>query len=238
MNGLLGKLPPIVDSRTLKLDDYLRPGLPEPPPRRFWQLPVSRWGVQGNDQYGNCVIATAAHLNLTWRANELGDTQPIADSATIALSREMGALNGYAILKRLNYWRKTGMFANKLWSYAAVNPKDVQMAKVAIETFGAIDIGVAMPRGWQSQEVWGTGTGAAWRAGSWGLHSIPIVGYDEEKFYCVTWGRVQPMTYEALRTYSDEAFALINPLWIAGDGVSPSGFDLTSLHADLREVTG
>lgn len=238
MSRQLGKLPPRIDPRTLALADYIKPGLPAFPDTRRWDIPIKDWGVMGNDQSGNCVIATAGHLLLNWRANELGDTRRLSDAEVLELSRQMGALRGYVVLNRLNYWRKKGMWGNRLWAYASIPTADYDAFRVGVNSFGGVDIGVAMPAAWQSSEVWNTGSGRNYRAGSWGLHSVPVVAYDPQYLYVVTWGKLIPMTYDALDAYCDEAYCLINPDWFAHDATTPSGFALDALHADLRAIDG
>lgn len=229
----LGRLPSPFDPRTLYMADYVGRDFPEPPDKRLWQLPISTWGVMGNSTYGNCVIVTAAHAIMAWRANELGDTRPITDTAVIELSREMGALDGFNILERLKYWRRVGMWSDKLWAYAAINPADPMQVKIAVNTFGCADIGVNMPRAWKSSDHWNVGKGSAYRPGTWGGHSVPVVGYDPDFLYVVTWGEIVRMSWDALATYCDEGYALIDQNWLAGDAETPSGFDLPRLHAEL-----
>ena len=237
MTHYLGKLPPRFDNRTLQLQKYLPKKLPTQPESRLWQTAVTDWGVAGNDRFGNCVIATAAHAILNWRANETGDARKIADAAVIELSRSMGALDGYAILDRLNYWRKTGMWANYLWAYASIPPDSQNHIEITINEFGLADVGLNMPRAWQNREIWDTGTGPRYRTGSWGGHSVPLVGYDHFCVYAITWGGIKKISWPGLATYCDEAYALINPTWIEKQETSPSGYDLTSLHDDLKQVT-
>lgn len=237
MAQMLGRLPVRRDYRNLQFAKYLLPTLPPLPDKRLWQTPVSNWGVMGNDSYGNCVIVTTAHMLLAWRANELQDTRRITDAAVIDLSRTMGALNGYNILDRLLYWRKTGMFADRLWAFTEVTPAATEQVQQAINLFGCLDIGVNLPSAWQGSDEWDVGSGRAYRPGSWGGHSVPLVGYDASHVFAVTWGDVVPMTWEALAYYSDEAYACIDKNWLAGDAVSPAGFDLESLHADLKQVS-
>lgn len=236
--GKLGCNPSRRDARTLQLAYYRKLPYYEQPPERRWDKPIDDWGIMGNDNYGNCTIVTPAHAILAWAANESGDLRRIADSAVIELSREMGALDGYNILDRLNWWRKKGMWANRLWAYAQINPADESTMRTAINNFGCADIALSLPLAWQGADVWDTGYGRTYRPNSWGGHSVPIVGYDTNFLYVVTWGYIQTMTWQALAYYSDEAYALINPSWLAGgDATTPSGFDLTLLHADLQKVT-
>jgi len=233
----LGKLPPSIDQRNLVLKNYKTSRLTPPPNICRWDSPITNWGTMGNDRYGNCVIVTAAHIELTWRANEIQNSQAWTDDVVIELSREMGALNGFSILERLKIWRKHGLLKSKIWAYAKTNPSEATLLRQVINGFGAADIGLALPTAWQSSEVWRTGSGRSYRPGSWGLHSVPLVAYGPDTFFCVTWGKLQAITAEAIATYSDEAYAIIGPQWFADDAISPSGFDLTQLHADLQVLT-
>ena len=233
----LGRTPARRDPRTLQLKNYIRPQLLPFPEQRLWQTAIDDWGVMGNEAYGNCVIATAAHAILSWQANETGDKRRITDSAVIDLSREMGALDGYAILDRLKYWRKIGMWANDIWAFAAIKQGDETEIRIAVNEFGAADIGINLPNAWKSQDIWTTGHGRQYEPGSWGGHSVPIVGYDPTGVYVVTWGEIVRITWQALPVYCDEAYACIDPIWISRNAKNPAGIDLTTLHADLQAIT-
>lgn len=232
----LGRRPSAPDHRTLNFPDFLSAAIEPPPAASLWQTPVTDWGVMGNDEYGNCVIVTAAHILLSMRANKAKDTRRISDAAVVALSRDMGALDGYDILQRLKYWRRNGMWGDYLWAFARLNSRNPFYLQVAIHHLGAADIGLQLPLAWQTADVWDTGQGPRYRPASWGLHSVPLVGYDQSAVYCVTWGKVIPITWLALAQYADEAFALIDPNWIEGDGQAPSGLDLPKLHDALRNI--
>lgn len=232
----LGKLAPRSDPRTIQLAKHFNPTAAPIPPAARWDAPIDDWGVMGNDTYGNCVIVTAAHAILTWRANELDDNRRITDNAVIELSRTMGALNGYNILDRLKYWRNEGMWTDYLWMYAQTPTTNVELLKAVIYEFGLADIGLALPNAWRNAAIWDTGTGRDYRAGSWGLHSVPIVGYDQQYAYIATWGKLQPMTWPAVTTYCDEAYALISGFWLANAGTTPSGFNLETIRAELDTI--
>jgi hypothetical protein len=54
---------------------------------------------------------------------------------------------------------------------------------------------------------------------------------------CITWGAPKKMTLAWFEKYCSEAYALVSKDWLAATGLSPSGFDLAALEADLKEVT-
>jgi hypothetical protein len=232
----LGRVPSQPDHRTFQLAEFLRPDRITPPDHADWSTPVTEWGMMGNNLYGNCVIVTAAHELLTWNANESHNTQRITDDAVIDLSRTMGALDGYQIINRLKYWRTNEMWANPLWAFAGYEPADRTAHETAIHVLGAADIGLAMPAAWQGQPLWSTGIGPRFRKASWGYHSVPLVAYDTTTVTCVTWGRLQRITWPALLEYCDEAWGLINPAWITNQGHAPNTLDLPAIHAALVAI--
>lgn len=238
-NGALGKLAPREDERTLLLASYVTPQVEPPPPVVRWQDAVASggWGMMGNDHYGNCVIVTAAHMLLAWQANARALTTRLSDEAVVTLSKRMKALSGYVVLDRLKWWRKRGMWGNVLGAFASISPDDPLDMRVAISEFGAADLGLSMPAAWQREPVWDTGRGSRYVRGSWGGHSVPAVGYDADGVDVVTWGRVQRITWRAIRTYCDEGWAAINSAWLTAAAVTPHGFDMERLAADLAEVT-
>lgn len=234
LDRMLGKLPPIFDRRTLRLANYYPREEAVMPATCHWDAAVKDWGTMGNDRWGNCVIVTAAHGILAMKANAMADTKRLTDAEVVALSRQMRALHGYNILTRLNYWRKKGMWGDKIYAYAAIDPQVPLDAKVAVYEFGFADIGLAMPAAWQDAEIWDVGTGSRYRPNTWGGHSVPVVGYDEKCLYVVTWGAIQPITWAAFDEYCDEAYAVMDYSWMDTSHKTPSGFDWNTLDADLE----
>jgi hypothetical protein len=233
----LGKLPSKRDPRTLKLASFTTAALPPPPPTSRRDDGLTDWGIMGNNDYGNCVICTAAHAIMAWYHATRGIMAKIPDNKVIALSRTMGAINGYSILERNKYWRTAGMWTNKIRAFAQIDTNDLTTLRTAINYFGCADIGLALPAAWQDDDPWDCGIGPQFRPYTWGGHSVPLVGYDANYFYCATWGRTQRITPCAIKTYCDEAFALIDPAWICESGQTLDGLNLEALDAALAAVT-
>lgn len=242
INLQLGKLPRKKDPRNLKLFTYLKK-LPRVPRKALWHnfKPISDWGMGGNDKYGNCVIVTAAHIIDCARANESKIYKRIPDDKIISLSTEMKALRGYYILSRLKRWRKRGMFGSKIIGFVDIEPITDAYLKAAIFLFGHADIGVLMPVAWENSTFWDVGRGRKYKKNSWGGHSIPLLGYRNDRehgliYYACTWGRIIEITSEAIAKYCDEAYVSLVKDWFAKDKKSPSGFRKGKLLDDLKRL--
>lgn len=234
---LLGRLPSAHDPRTLRLRTFLTAPLPPPPPTDRHDTKITDWGVMGNDVLGNCVIVTAAHAIMAWYSAARGITDKIPDAKVISLSHDWHAEHGYSILDRNKRWHATGMLSNKLHAYTLIDPKNTILARQVCHTFGAVDIGLGMPAAWTNATIWDTGAGPSYRPYTWGGHSVPIVGYDQNYFYVATWGRTQKLTPAAYARYCDEAYAWIDPAWLDATGKTPGQLDMAALDAALETLT-
>ena len=73
-------------------------------------------------------------------------------------------------------------------------------------------------------------------------HDVPlygsavIVGYADGIFYLDTWDKIIGMTLAFFKKYVDEAYVILSPEFINSQGVSPEGFDLPTLQADLAAL--
>ena len=253
----LGKRRPRVDSRTFKLARYLAAGVPSPPSHRFWATaPMLSWPMMLNDQLGDCVIAASGHLIQEWSTLAAPPGTVVTDSQVLKAYEDVGGYvpgdsstdNGCVMLDALNYWRQTGIGQHQILAYVQVgqatgiagSPFQRQFEQ-AIYLFGAAYIGLALPLTAQGQSTWSvvstSGDGAP---GSWGGHCVPVLGYSPTGLLCVTWGGLQGMTWNFLRTYCDEAYAVLSSDWIrnagTGAGFAVSGFNLAALESDLAKL--
>lgn len=256
----LGKLPPRIDSRTLRLAKYLgqqgtdRRALPPAPPAVDWTAKISSWPMMANDTLGDCTCAAAGHMIECWTAN-LGDAfTPTSAQIIAAYSATSGYVsgdpatdNGAVELDVLNHWRQQGIAGHKIDAYAALdvaaasNRQNHECVKQAIAVFGGAYIGLALPLSAQQQDVWNVpspwshlrGQGAP---GSWGGHAVPVLAYDADGLTCITWGAKKRMTWDFFAQYCDEAYAPLSPDWLSQQGLDPSGLDFTQLQSDLSAL--
>jgi hypothetical protein len=249
----LGKRAPWHDSRTLRLADYLKAGLPAPPSMIDWTAGLSSWGMMLNDQLGDCTIAAVGHAIQAWTACA-GSELTLPDWVILDyyeawdgyIAGDPASDQGGVEVDVLNQWRKYGfgLRADRegscpLYAYCDPDPGDVAHVKQAISLFGGVYIGLALPLSAQNQAVWdvvGDGRTGNSAPGSWGGHAVWVPKYTPARLTCVTWGGLQDMTWAFWKAYVDESHALLSPQFLK-NGEAPSGFNLAALQTDLALVT-
>ncbi len=243
----LGKTTARKDSVTFKLKDYVNLSVLKVPATFGHEQLVPLWSMFGNDQYGDCVLAGAAHETLLW--NEEGG-HPVGFSDHAVLS-DYSAITGFNpndpnsdqgtdMQVAASYRRKTGIIDNtgkrhKVAAYLSITPGDVHEHLVAAYLFGAVGIGINFPASAMTQfnahQTWKIVTGSQIEGG----HYIPLVARRKSHFIAVTWGELQPMTDGFFKKYNDESIAYVS-LEALTNGKSIEGFDAATLEADLQKL--
>ena len=245
----LGKHSVRHDQRTLKLNKYLSASLPAPKDSVNWTTKVtSPWGMMANDTVGDCTCAGAAHQIMTWTANSNIVFIPSDDQVISAYSSITGydpanpaSDQGANELDVLNYWRQTGIAGHKIGAYTKVDQLNIDEVKSAMDIFGGLYIGVALPLTAQGQDQWEVVKSFnPWNhngdIGSWGGHAVIAVAYDTESVTVITWGAPLKMSWAFWMKYVEEAYAIISTDWINGDGNTPEGLHIEELMEDLNAI--
>jgi hypothetical protein len=135
----------------------------------------------------------------------------------------------------LNYWRKTGIGGDKIEGYVELGVADLTQAKLAIQHFGSIDIGLALP----DENTFGPWTEVTGQPNPYNGHAVTLLAYDDDRkmFKVATWGEIWDMSYDWYQKYCDEAYAVLNDIQLIKEtGKSPEGFDWKSLQYDLNHL--
>lgn len=243
----LGKQPYVHDPRTLRLEKYAT-ALPAPHPWVNWSLKVPSWPMFLNNDIGDCTIAAAAHMIESWSA-DVGPEAPVnnaqvltAYSAVSGYNPSTGANdNGARISDILRYWRLAGIGGHKIGAYASVAPANRTLLHQSIQLFGGVDIGIQLPVAAQSMGThWTMGSHTNpvgnYAPGSWGGHSVSVLGYNDWSFVCVSWGQIIRIDNAFWNNYVDEVWAILSEDFMRSDGISASGLNLVQLQADLAQV--
>lgn len=245
----LGRKKVRIDPRTLKIEKYLAPALLANPPARVdWSAKMTDIGVMANDVLGCCTIADWGHFVQAATA-ENGAQVIIPDAAIVAAYSAVGNFvlgdpstdQGCIELDVMNYIRKVGVGGHQSLAFASVDPKNQRVVELVIDMFGGAHIGLDLPISAQTQEVWAVPAGGPIGDGtprSWGGHEVVALNYGPLGLVVVTWGALKTMTWDFLRTYCPEIYAVLSTDWANGKRPCPSGFLLADLQTDLAAVAG
>jgi hypothetical protein len=243
MNRKLGKTSATFDSRTLKLSNYLDiPKLPPlPPGGSDWFKAVSRFNMAGNEDYGDCVAAGAAHMIQTWTANA-GRREIITPDQKVVeeyLKLTGGQDTGLNMLAFLNHWRNVGVFGEKIGAFVSVNPRKITQMAYANWLFGGIYLGMELPLAWQDAKVWDggpMGPVGRYEPGSWGGHCVAAGVLGKSGYVVSTWGMEMLITPTGMM-YADEAYAVLSLSWFNTAHQTVHGFMYRDLLSDLSKIT-
>jgi len=216
--------------------------------------------MDGNDQYGDCVIADCAHQEMLRTANAGTIWIPTQLEVLAFYAQQQGyvgdpsnlaAIEGYLQnndnacdeLTVIQYLQQTGWLGRKLDGHANLNPTQLDQVKWAVCIFGASRLGLNLPD--SAMQQFGNGPWVpATNAKLDGGHDVPVVKYDGQYFYVVTWGALQPVDpsffaakYADGTPYLEEAHVELALDWVNAAGTAPNNLDLAQLMADLSSVT-
>lgn len=240
----LGKRPVRIDANTKRMARYLTPALPPLPDSVTPPAITSTMDL--NDSLGDCTCAAMAHLVQAWTLANGAEVIPTEADVLAAYEGACGynpadpsTDQGGVELDVLSYWQSTGIGGHKIAAFVAFEPQNRDHVRASCFLFGGCYIGVALPISAQSQTVWDVVLGGDYgdtKAGSWGGHSVPVIGYNTTGPIVVTWGELKQCTWEWFDAYTDEAYGVLSSDWAQQGKIAPSGFDLAALQSDLGLV--
>lgn len=246
MSVKFGRLPahPETTHPRLHLTPHLA-ALPAPPPSVDWYSVVRDWPVFLNDQIGDCTVAMEAHILEASSTYGRGSTVEVDDRTVLATYER---ISGYtpadpstdqgAVLQDVySDWRTNGLGLNKILAYAQVEFRNLVEVRQAVQHFGAVGLGIVvtddMMDDFNAGLPWARATG-----NPLGGHAVPVVGYDADNVYVVTWGRVVRMAWGVLVHATEEAWVAVLPEWFDAAGTDPNGVDLFGLGEAFHVLTG
>lgn len=233
----LGKKPPRFDRRTLLFSRYLRVDKLPPLPTSLSPDRVTDWPVDGNDNKGDCVLASSEHIIRKWYtyADVPSKVNAISEQAVIDLYDQLSPNdNGLDILTILNRWRQQGLWGDKILGYAQLTPGNKLEAQYAA-WLGALKMGLSLPD-INKFGPWETPTGSPNHNNG---HDVPGVGYSASGLWTPTWGSLVHMSWAWYARYNDESYIVwsedeMNVI----DHLYPGGFAFDEWLSDIAAVTG
>lgn len=226
----LGRLPARRPIGLADLGRYLHDPLPAGP-NQVAAPKVTDWQMLGNDTYGDCTIAGVVHLRMA-NASAHGQAETFPDDKQVVatyLTLGHGHDNGLVEADVLRTWKTVGLFGDKIPGYAPGDHRNEDELRSIVAAFGGCYLGVAIPSPAQQQfgagEPWDL-TGTSADRDIEGGHAVPVVGYDAQYAYVVTWGKTQPVTWRWMASYLEEAWCVLTS--------EDARVDLAALQADLK----
>jgi hypothetical protein len=258
----LGSLPEPADGPYAKLTPIHRlfaAGTEPPVPATYTQGGATRsWDMEGNDRYGDCVVADAAHTVRAWTEWSIGHggvrmtlEQDLAlyTAVTKAFPKHYPAPfnpddpstdNGLIPSDLLSYWYGQGIddgqpAADFIDGFASLRTGADAVAdiKAAIAWTGAAMIAVNLPQSAMDQFE----AGQPWvvvenDGGNAGGHCVAGVEYDGVWIYVVTWAKRWPVSIDWLVKYMNAGFAAISQdAFRATTGANADGLDVAQVEA-------
>ncbi len=236
----LGKLPATRPTILKDLEVYATGPLPKPPPTR--EVPVARYPIDGNDRYGDCVMAGVSHCLEAWNV-EVKQRDPVPTEQAVIqeylkLSPNDEGLNEQEVL---GLWYREGLFGRKIAGYAPVSTTSLLAQHQAVAFYGACFLGIECPVSAQEafEEQVQTGKTVPWvyEGGEIaGGHAVIALGYGPNGgLHCATWGGIAVLEASFLAHYLDEAWCVLSDEVVKAQK-DQLGIDLASLRADLSRV--
>ena len=246
VRGKPDKLPPKPHRNTLLFSKYLGDVLPPPSLKRAWEyvVPDGKWGMFGNDVYGDCTCASKAHILMAVTANVgsivIPTDQQVLEmySAVSGFNPTTGANDDGAAMTDVNAYLLThGLAGRKALGWVQIDHANRTHFEQCVELFGACDVGVNLPTSAMDQfnagEPWDV---VADDGGIDGGHDIPYLGYGRDGQTCITWAKRQPTGLPWFAKYADEGYGIIWDDWFDTTNVAPNHFNKDQLWADLQAL--
>lgn len=251
-----GRRQPVAHTPRLRLADYLKFSLPQPPASCDYTAKAAAVlaDILLNDSLGDCVIAGGYHIV----GVETGNAGTAFHATDAQITKDYSAIGGYVPgdestdegcdeTTALDYWAQHG-FANgtKILGSLVVDATNKAEVQVAMFLFENLMFGVGLPDAWISP--FPSASGFTWDvngdADPSNGHCVVGVGYNSSGVQIDSWGMIGTMTYAAVAAYAGskgggELHVALSPDQLAkGMTKAPNGVDWAQLIVDFNSMGG
>lgn len=205
------------------------------------------WGMMGNNEKGNCTIAGAGHEEMVFKFITKKPTVVPTAAQAISVYDKLthNVDSGLVISDVLAAQRKNGLFSTEDelagGGYVQVDHTKPESIKESVAFVGVSKLGIQCPASAQTaaQEQMATGKVVPWaydpHSPIEGGHDIEAVGYNDDGFWCVSWGMLVLVEFEFLAKLGDEAWAPL-PKQYREAGHGPLNIKWVALDPILDEI--
>ena len=216
-----------------------------------WTGPVSDYSFLGNDRVGCCTRTCYGHV-IQQRCKLLNTSCALTADDILKSYKDgtswdgvPGSLSdaGDQIINALVQLKNTGFHNGKykISQFGRVNHKDPVEMRAALHVFGSLIVGASLPHSIVRQ-------GNAWDCppvgqripddapGSEGGHAFMLTGHQHGQWMAMPWIDKTTISYAWEDLYIDEAWFVIDDLWVTQNRHAPNGFDLARIQADAAAI--
>lgn len=240
------------DRRTLWFSRYADgPAYTAPPPFDNWTGDVNTYTWLGNRDVGCCTRTCYGHI-VQQRCALLGEKCELTDGdilqayadgtgwdGTAATDRGDTIIN--ALVQMKYFGLRNGKY--KISSFGRVNHKDPVEMRAALHLFGSVIVGADLPDAIRGQrDLWDVGPPGSRttddKPGSYGGHAFILTGHQRGQWFAMPWVSPRKISYAWEDLYIDEAWFVVDDLWVTQTRDAPNGFDLERIKADAAAIAG
>lgn len=247
--GKLGQKPSDRDRRTLWYSRYAAgPGYSAPPPIDDWTGPPSTYTWLGNDRVGCCTRTCIGHI-IQQRCALLGEKCTLTTDHVLTAYKDgtgwdgvpgSGTDRGDSILNALVQATNKGIGPYKPRAFGRVNHNDTLEMRAALHTFGSLIVGASLPRSVLNNKSWDVGPPGTRSPddapGSLGGHAFILTAHQRGSWGAMPWIEKTTMSYAFEDLNVEEAWFLVDDLWVTQSRRAPNGFDLARIEADAAAI--
>lgn len=221
----LGKLPPLPfvrrDAREAAAatteafisESFATAGLPPlKHSRHSWAKNNDIWDDYDNFQIKSCVPASAAYLLTSWTSNSNTPTKiltrKVVRDTLVAVAPNHDINEGCHMLTFLEHWLSVGMDGEKIDDYLTFKSKNPDLLRHAIYWFGGCLIGLQLPSSLKRKNEWFYNTSMENEEKEG--HTVCAIGYDEDRFTVISFGKVIRMDSMFYQKFNDESYMVLS----------------------------
>jgi hypothetical protein len=246
----LGLLPHTPDERDVALTSVYTP-TPERPDT-FGATGLD-WGVLGNDEWGDCYWASAAHevmaeAHLAGRDPGFGTEDVLSTYASYLRLEGVWELTqrndegtdarAGAKYRKAHGVRDASGHAHHIGAYTFIEVPDYELIKSAVHDFEGITVCVNLPESaedafrTEGPKVWDYVKGSPILGG----HAIAGTSVQDDKLFIVSWGEEVELTEAFVEKYLQTCVVYVSGSTLDGTGHTPAGLDRAALLNALKAL--
>lgn len=210
-------------------------------------IPADAWGMDLNDDLGDCGVAAADHWQMAVTARTGGSWRSWGNDVCLQVYESWGGYQpgnpatdqGTNLQDNLTAWRHTPIQGTELLGFAAIRPGTwVRPVRVAMmQMFGPLYTGINLQQAQEDQfpGPWTWIPGGAMAGGHATITAAEAAGTDEIEE--ISWGAGVRTNQQFFMDSTEECWVLFTEASVDAAGSNPYGFNLAQMNDMIATLT-